>query len=123
MANPNIGYATMTFSTTKQSDDEDPLTKPDDDNDTWTDSAEATIGTNVLDNCAGTPGTGGDAWPADVNSDSFSDISDVAFLTGNFGAAVPPAPARYDIAPDSPDGFVDITDVARTTSVFGQSCS
>src|SRR5205809_1856638 len=96
---------------------------PDDDNDTWTDSAEATIGTNVLDNCAGTPGTGGDAWPADVNSDSFSDISDVAFLTGNFGAAVPPAPARYDIAPDSPDRFVDITDVARMTSVFGQSCS
>ena len=95
----------------------------DDDNDTWTDSAEVTIGTNVLDNCAGTPGTGGDAWPADVNSDSFSDISDVAFLTGNFGAAVPPAPARYDIAPDSPDGFVDITDVARMTSVFGQSCS
>jgi hypothetical protein len=34
MANPNIGYATMTFSTTKQSDDEDPLTKPDNDNDT-----------------------------------------------------------------------------------------
>jgi len=96
---------------------------PDDDNDGWTDFAEATIGTNALDNCAGPPGSGGDAWPADVNSDSFSDISDVAFLTGNFGASVPPAPSRYDIAPDSPDGFVDITDVARMTSVFGQRCS
>jgi Thrombospondin type 3 repeat len=95
----------------------------DDDNDMWTDSAEATIATNALDNCEGAPGSGGDSWPADVNSDSFSDISDVAFLTANFGAAVPPAPARYDIAPDPPDGFVDISDVAGMTSFFGQRCS
>jgi len=96
---------------------------PDDDNDGWTDSAEATIATNTLDNCPGAPGTGGDAWPADVNSDSFSDISDVALLTSDFGAPVPPARYRYDIAPDAPDGFIDITDVARMTSVFGQRCS
>src|SRR5207247_10531404 len=96
---------------------------PDDDNDGWTDSAEALIGTNALDNCTGAPGSGGDAWPTDLNSDSFSDIADVAFLTGSFGDAVPPALPRYDIAPDTPDRFVDITDVARMTSVFGQRCS
>jgi hypothetical protein len=39
-----------------------------------------------------------------------------------FGQSVPPAPARYDIAPDPPDGFVDITDVSRMTALFGQSC-
>jgi hypothetical protein len=35
----------------------------------------------------------------------------------------PARPARYDIAPDPPDGFVDITDVSRLTGLFGQACS
>jgi len=46
----------------------------------------------------------------------------VAFVAGVFGQSVPPALARYDIAPDPPDGFVDITDVSRLTALFGQSC-
>ncbi|TMG02509.1 MAG: hypothetical protein E6I03_05830 [Chloroflexi bacterium] len=89
----------------------------DDDNDTWSDAAEGAIGTNPLLKC------GTNAWPPDVNNDGFSDISDVAALTGVFGSAVPPAPARYNIAPDPPDGFVDITDVARMVGFFGQTCS
>jgi len=40
-----------------------------------------------------------------------------------FGQGVPPAPARYNIAPDPPDGFVDITDVSRMTALFGIRCS
>ena len=56
-------------------------------------------------------------------NDGFSDISDVAALTGVFGSAVPPAPARYNIAPEPPDGFVDITDVARMVGLFGQQCT
>lgn len=34
-----------------------------------------------------------------------SDITDIATLVGAFGTAVPPARARYDNAPDSPDQF------------------
>ncbi|TMB70984.1 MAG: hypothetical protein E6J43_00490 [Chloroflexi bacterium] len=66
---------------------------------------------------------GANAWPADINNDTFSDISDVSALTGVFGSAVPPAPARYNIAPDPPDGFVDISDVARMVAFFGRGCS
>ena len=89
----------------------------DDDNDTWSDVSEAVIGTSPLLKC------GTNAWPADVNDDTFADISDIAALTGVFGSPVPPAPPRYDVAPATPDGFVDITDVARLTGLFGQHCT
>lgn len=64
-----------------------------------------------------------DAWPADINNNGFSDILDIAFLTGQFGIAVPPASARYNVAPDPPDGYVDTQDIARMTALFGQSCA
>ena len=85
----------------------------DDDNDGWIDTDEIVIGTNTLDNC------GVDAWPADITNNGFSDTGDLVFLTGNFGAVVPPAPARYDI---TPSGFVDTGDIARMTAVFGVGC-
>ena len=78
-------------------------------------------GTDPLDGCA--DNSADDAWPADINNDRFSDISDISALTGRFGEAVPPAPARYNIAPEMPDGFVDITDVSRMAGLFGQSCN
>jgi serine protease AprX len=86
------------------------------DGDAFSNILEAAVGTDMCSPC------GADAWPADINNDGFSDISDVTALTGVFGQSVPPAPARYDIAPDPPDGFVDITDVSRMTGFFGQSC-
>jgi Bacterial TSP3 repeat len=92
----------------------------DTDNDGWSDGAEAAIGTDPLDACADT--LLDDAWPADVDNDTFSDITDISALTGVFGEPVPPAPARYDIGSEPPDGFVDITDVSRMTGLFGQSC-
>jgi hypothetical protein len=73
----------------------------DNDNHTWSDAPEGTIGTNPLLKC------GANAWPADINNNTFADITNVAALTGVFGSPVPPAPARYSIASDSPDGFVD----------------
>ena len=90
------------------------------DGDAWSNSAEGTIGTDPLDPCA--DDTRDNAWPADVNNDTFTDISDVLALTGVFGQPVPPAPARYDIAPDVPDGFVDITDISRITGFWGENC-
>ena len=88
----------------------------DDDNDTWSDAAEGVIGTNPLLSC------GANAWPADINSNGFVDTADISVLTGQFGNAVPPALARHDIAPESPDGFVDTQDIARLTALFGLGC-
>jgi len=85
--------------------------------DGFSNTVESSAGTDALVQC------GTDAWPADVNNDTFSDISDVSALTGNFGRAVPPAPYRQNIAPDPPDGFVDITDVSKLTSFFGFGCT
>jgi len=89
----------------------------DSDNDGWSDGAETTIGTDPALAC------GADAWPADINNDTFVDIiADIIPLTNNFGVSVPPAPARHNIAPDPPDGFVDIFDIVRESGLFGASC-
>jgi len=97
----------------------------DSDNDGWTDAGEVVIGTDPLD--ARADNATDNAWPADINNDHFSDIVDLIFLTGNFGTAVAPAPARFNIAPDpavqAPDAFVDITDIIRITAMFGQGCT
>ena len=94
-----------------------PVSGKDPDCDGFTSRVESRVGTNPALHC------GVNAWPADINNDGFSDISDVSALTGVFGSAVPPAPARYNIAPDPPDGFVDITDVSRMVGFFGLACS
>jgi plastocyanin len=90
----------------------------DSDADGWSDAAEAVIGTNPNLKC------GTNAWPADIDSDGFTDITDISALTGDFGDPAPAqAPARHNIAPDPPDGFVDITDVSRLTGLFGTACT
>jgi hypothetical protein len=89
----------------------------DGDSDGWSDSAEGTIGTNAALAC------GTNAWPPDITNDTFVDILDVVVLTENFGAPVPPTPARDNIAPEPPDGFVDISDVTAMLAFFGQGCS
>ena len=93
---------------------------PDSDGDGWSDAAEAIIGTDPFDDCA--DNLADDANPPDVNNDTFYDILDIVLLAGWFGLGAPPAPVRYDIAPDPPDGFVDINDIVAIAGVFGQSC-
>ncbi len=85
----------------------------DSDGDGFSDTAENTIGTYPLQPC------GADAWPSDINNSVYADTADIAFLTSNFGLAVPPTPARHDLAPS---GYIDTADIARITSVFGQGC-
>jgi len=92
-----------------------PLNDPDCDG--FGSTVETFVGTNPIVHC------GLNAWPADMNNDMFVDISDISTLTGWFGQSVAPAPARYDVAPETPDGFVDITDVSRLTAFFGRSCA
>jgi len=90
------------------------------DADGWSTGVEGTIGTDPLDNCA--DNSTDNTWPADVNNDGFSDITDISTVAASFGLAVPPAPARYNIAPDPPDVFVDIADIAKVAGMFGKSC-
>jgi glucose/arabinose dehydrogenase len=89
----------------------------DDDNDGFSDAIESYVGTDVLLDC------GTNAWPADINNDGASDISDISLAGGSFGKAVPPAPRRHNIAPDPPDGVVDITDIGTMGGFFGKSCT
>ncbi|TMB65513.1 MAG: hypothetical protein E6J43_11900 [Chloroflexi bacterium] len=94
-----------------------PVPAGDPDCDGFTSNTEKAVGTAPLAHC------GSNAWPADVNNNGFSEISDVVALVNYFWLAVPPALARYDIAPDPPNGFVDITDIVRMLGFFGQQCS
>jgi hypothetical protein len=90
--------------------------------DGFSDRVEYSAGTDVAAKCPTDPSH--NAWPADNNNNSFSDTSDITLLTGNFGLAVPPAPARANIAPDPPvsPAFVDTQDIARMTGLFGLHC-
>jgi glucose/arabinose dehydrogenase len=93
----------------------------DDDNDTWSDPAETIIGTDPLDNCA--DNATDNAWPADITNNGFVDTGDIGAVTNWFGAAVPPAPARVNVAPDPPNGFVDTGDIGGITNFFGVGCT
>jgi Tol biopolymer transport system component len=95
-------------------------TDADCDSDGFGDGLEVSVGTDPLASC------GLNAWPADINNSGYSDMSDIFLLTGRFGEAVPPAPVRYDIAPEPPKPpgkrFIDISDIVRLTGVFGLGC-
>ena len=89
----------------------------DPDCDGFSTAVENSAGTNPLAHC------GANAWPADLNNDSYSDIFDITPVTGNFGVSVPPGPARPNIAPDPPDTFIDIFDITRLTGLFSLRCN
>jgi hypothetical protein len=91
----------------------------DNDADGFSDRIEYAVGTSRVLTC------GTNAWPADINNDGFVDmIGDISTVAGQFGDSVPPAPARYDIAPDPPDRFIDVIgDISRLAGLFGQSCT
>jgi len=94
------------------------LPRVDSDADGFTDTVEEPVGTDPLMPC------GVDSWPPDINNDGFVDvIGDISRVTGVFGQSVPPASARYDIAPDPPDGFIDvIRDISKMAGLFGEAC-
>jgi len=88
----------------------------DPDCDGFSTAVETSAGTDPHVHC------GAGAWPPDINDDGFADITDISLVGDSFGKAVPPAPARHDVAPDPPDGVVDITDISRMGGFFGKSC-
>ncbi len=79
------------------------------------------IGTDPLDGCADDPTD--DANPRDLNDDTFFTSADLSLIAGVIGQAVPPAPARRDIAPATPDGFITSADLSQVAARIGQSCA
>ena len=99
----------------------------DDDNDSvttvtgvtfWTDTVEASIGTDPLEACPRS--STHDAWPPDFDKSRKVDISDVLKLKPVFLTNVPPASSRFDL---DPSGKVDISDVLRLKPYFLKSCT
>jgi hypothetical protein len=91
----------------------------DPDCDSFSNTVENSVGTDPNRHC------GTDAWPPDINNDSYVDvIGDISRVTAEFSHSVPPAPARYDMAPDPPDHYVDVIgDITRMTGLYPLSCS
>jgi len=89
----------------------------DDDNDTWSDVAEAVIGTDPLLKC------GVNAWPPDFNNDASVSGADLSAVAAHVGKAVPPAPARSDIGPDPPDASITGADLSALAGKIGAACS
>jgi hypothetical protein len=96
-----------------------PVPANDPDCDGFSTTVENSVGTNPLAHC------GTDAWPPDINNDTFvSVVGDISVVAGQFGNRVPPAPARYDIAPDPPDRFIDVMgDISRMAGLYAQTCA
>ena len=93
-----------------------PVPANDPDCDGFSSAVETSAGTNPLLHC------GANAWPVDINNDTFSGFADIGFLTNDFGKTVPPAPARHDIAPNPVDGVITFSDIGRMTAFFGLTC-
>ncbi|MCH7577200.1 MAG: hypothetical protein IH822_05330 [Chloroflexi bacterium] len=90
----------------------------DSDGDGFGDAVEATLTTDQFAACP--TDASHDANPADINNDTFVDITDIAAVAAWFGQEAPLALPRYDV---KPDGFVDITDIVAVAALFGQSCT
>jgi len=108
----------------------------DDDNDGWLDSGgptggkadEAYLATAVLDNCPNSPpGPGGDAWPLDINMDTFiTVVGDVLNYSGRIGATGGPPPSanwwgRLDLNMDN--HITVVGDVLKFAGNIGRTCS
>jgi CSLREA domain-containing protein len=99
----------------------------DDDNDGFGDDVETYLGTVGLDNCPGNPpGPGGDAWPLDINMDTFITVAgDVLNYRGRISATGGPPPSpnwrqRLDL---NKDNFITVAgDVLMFRGKIGQSC-
>ena len=100
----------------------------DDDNEGFDDAVETYLGTVGLDNCPGSPpGPGGDAWPLDINIDTFvTVVGDVLAYSGRIGAwgGPPPDPdwsQRLDL---NMDNYITVVgDVLPFAGNVGASCT
>jgi hypothetical protein len=100
----------------------------DDDNDGFGDDVEIYLDTVGLDNCPGNPpGPGGDAWPLDINMDTYATVvGDVSNYSERIGAHGPPNPSpnwrvRLDL---NMDNYVTVVgDVSEFAGMIGKGCT
>jgi hypothetical protein len=106
-------------------DTSDPL-DDDDDGDGFSDVIEVYLGTEPLDNCPNwPPGPGGDAWPLDINMDTYlTVVGDVLNYAGKIGLPVSGDPSvlqRLDLNMD--DYITVVGDVRLYQDRTGEICS
>jgi hypothetical protein len=90
----------------------------DEDCDGFTTTLEGYVGTDPLDACP--DGSTDDAWPPDINMDTWANILDVLLFKPVIMTSVPPSPARYDV---NADGKIDILDVLLYKPVIMTQCT
>jgi subtilisin-like proprotein convertase family protein len=93
---------------------------PDDDNDGFDDSVEQYVGTDPLDDCPDDPSD--DAWPFDVDVDTWSNVLDLLVYKGHLQICVPDPNyvQRFDI---NVDNCVDVLDVLAYKGHLQVQCS
>jgi len=98
----------------------------DDDNDGFGDDVEIYLDTVGLDNCPNNPpGPGGDAWPLDINMDTYVTMADVYKYAGriNETGGPPPSPnwlKRLDL---NMDNWITMADVFKYNGKINQQCA
>jgi Tol biopolymer transport system component len=90
---------------------------PDCDDDTFDDGIETYLGTDLLDACP--DNSGDDAWPPDINIDTWANILDVLLYKPVIMTSVPPGPARFDL---NADGDINILDVLLYKPIIMTQC-
>jgi putative hemolysin len=93
---------------------------PDDDSDDFDDSVELYVGTDSLDACADNPSD--DAWPLDVNMDTWANVLDVLLFKPVVMSQVgdPNYNPRFDF---NVDGKADVVDLLLYKSIIMTQCT
>ena len=102
-------YATKVCCYVEDDNDNDGMLDPfdgDDDNDGFADDKEAYLGTDPWDACRDDPSD--DAWPPDINMDTWANILDVLLFKPVIMTSVPPGPARFDLNADTNINILDV---------------
>jgi hypothetical protein len=96
----------------------------DTDLDGFNDNIECYLPTDARDNCTNNPGVH-DAWPLDVNMDTWVTMADVNKYAGRLGATGGPPPSakwwkRLDF---NKDNWITMADVNKYAGKLGQKCT
>jgi hypothetical protein len=99
----------------------------DTDGDGFDNDVECYLGTDPLDACPDVMGTtcpgpscdGDDAWPPDINVDTWADVGDILEYKPVIITTVPPSSPRYDLDMDQ---FIDVGDVLMYRPVIITQC-
>jgi hypothetical protein len=94
----------------------------DSDADGFSDAVEVYVDTDPADAC---PAGSDDAWPLDINMDTFVTMADVFKYAGRLGSTGDPAPSpnwlkRLDL---NMDNFITMADVFKYSGKLGQGCT